>query len=455
MSLASTGRVQDFSAPARSAWTLSSVLLLVLILPEHFAFEIATILFTPLRIFLICVFPLALIRYLSVVKGKPTAFDLLFFVFVLWTTFAIVLNRGLGAGTIRAGQFFLEFGVIYLIARGEMVDKHRAKSFIRTLFFVICLLAVLGFVEAAVYRGPMVNNFLDMAFGSLDQSLQPQRIEFRLGLFRAQTIFSHAIIMGLFVGAAFTLIVLTAQRLPDRIARGAVVIAGTFFSMSSGPWIAVLVQVLFLGMAYFSKLTKFSFNMMLICACIAALLIEMFTGRGVVGMAQLLTLNPHNFSHRTLIWDHGIDDVLRHPWFGFQEELWTRPHWMKVSVDNFWLLQTMRGGIPSTLFLLASMLAMGRSMVRGVYDRDLDPEVAALRRGCLYMLGAFFLAGAAVHFFDRVQPFFALMLGFTAAVTRLVLLDKAAENEPAAQQDAYRSRLAAGGRRSMPVLGRL
>lgn len=459
MSPASTDRYEGFSAgvrpPATSQWTTAAVLLLVLLIPRHFAFEVATILFTPLRIFLICVFPFALNRYLSVTRGKPTAFDLLYFAFVLWTTFAIILNRGMGAGLIRAGQFFLEFGVVYLVARGDITDKHRAIFFVKVLFFVVCVLTVFAFIESALYRGPMINKYLNIAFG------YPERFEdirigaFRLGLFRARTIFGHSIIMGLFIGAAFTLIVLTARSMPERIGRSAVVLAGTFFSLSSGPWVAVLIQVLFLTIAYFSKLTKFSFNKILIIACIAGLGLELFTGRGLLGSVELVTMNPHNFYYRKLIWNNGIDDVMRHPWFGFREEMWTRPGWMQESIDNFWLLQSMRGGIPSTLYLLTTMVVMARIMVKGIYDRDLDPDVAALRRGCLYMLVAFFLAGATVHLFDRVQPFFALMMGLTGAVIRLVLLDKAADDEPAARSAATRSKLASGGQRSMPVLGRL
>jgi hypothetical protein len=156
-----------------------------------------------------------------------------------------------------------------------------------------------------------------------------------------------------------------------------------------------------------------------------------------------------------LIWNQGIDDVLRNPLLGFREETWTRLFWMKPSIDNFWLLQSMRGGIPSTLFLLASMLLMARTMVHKTFDRDIDPEVAALRRGCLYMQLAFFLCGSSVHFFDKVQPFFALMLGFTAAVNRLVMLSKEQRLSMLSGAGKPEMKPAPHARRLTPVIGQI
>jgi hypothetical protein len=182
---------------------------------------------------------------------------------------------------------------------------------------------------------------------------------------------------------------------------------------------------------------------------------ETLTGRGVIGSIELLVANPQTFHYRTLIWNQGIDDVLRNPLFGIRPETWTRVFWMKESIDNFWLLQSMRGGIPSTVFLFGSMLLMARSMVHGIFDEDLDPDVAALRRGCLFMLLAFFLCGAAVHFFDKVQPFFALMLGFTGAVHRLVMLSKDASKAALSDDGQIVRQPAAQPRRLTPVIGQL
>jgi hypothetical protein len=447
---AGSGLARIVPMQAASSWTLAAGFLIVLTIPTHFAFEIGTILFTPIRLYLIAVFPLVITRYLSVVQGRPPLFDVLYFLFVIWTFVAILLNRGVGAGLIRAGQYFLEFGVVYMLARATITKKEQAQQFLKVLFTIICIILLFAFIEAAIYRGPMIARFINNIVG-IPNAYELREGHFRFGLFRARTVFGHAIIMGVFVGAAFTLIVLSAKTVSAKIVQGGIVFLCTFLSLSSGPLLALAIQIICLIITFISKKLKIKFNTILIIIIVWAILMETLTGRGVIGSIELLVANPQTFHYRTLIWNQGIDDVLRNPLFGIRPETWTRVFWMKESIDNFWLLQSMRGGIPSTVFLFGSMLLMARRMVHGIFDEDLDPDVAALRRGCLFMLLAFFLCGAAVHFFDKVQPFFALMLGFTGAVHRLVILSK----EALSDDGQVVRQPAAQPRRLTPVIGQL
>jgi hypothetical protein len=439
---------------ATSSWTLAAGFLIVLTIPTDFAFDISGVLFTPIRLYLIVLFPIVVVRYLSVVQGRPPLFDLLYFLFVMWTFVAILLNRGPGAGLERGGQFFLEFGVVYMLARASIIRKEQASTLIKILFYIICVILFFAVIEAAIYRGPLIARLVDKIVG-IPVNYEIREGFFRLGLYRARTFFGHAIIMGVFVGACFSLIVLSSRNIGSKIFRGSIVFICTFLSLSSGPLLAVLIQIICLFIYYCSEKLNVNFNTILTGLFLWMVAMETFTGRGVVGTVELLVLDPQNYHYRVLIWNQGIDDVLRNPFFGFREETWTRLHWMKPSIDNFWLLQSMRGGIPSTLFLLGSMLLLARTMVHQTFDKDIDPEIAALRRGCLFMLLAFFLCGAAVHFFDKVQPFFALMLGFTGAVSRLVVLNKEARSRALSGAGQSVRQAVERPRRLSPVIGQI
>jgi hypothetical protein len=100
-------------------------------------------------------------------------------------------------------------------------------------------------------------------------------------------------------------------------------------------------------------------------------------------------------------------------------EVWTRPFWMKPSIDNFWLFQAMQGGIPSVAFLLLAILLIIRSLYR-VPRADLPPALEGLRRGWLYLIIAMVLCGATVHFFDKLQPYFAFVVATGAAAARII-----------------------------------
>jgi O-antigen ligase len=149
------------------------------------------------------------------------------------------------------------------------------------------------------------------------------------------------------------------------------------------------------------------------------LFVHFASNRGLFVLMVIFTLSPASAYNRRLIWEHGIDDVLRSPLFGIRPETWTRPFWMKPSIDNYWLFQAMQGGIPSVLLLLLAIMLIIRQLYR-LPTNSLPPALEGLRRGWLFLIIAMILCGATVHFFDKLQPYFAFVVATGAAAARIL-----------------------------------
>ena len=81
---------------------------------------------------------------------------------------------------------------------------------------------------------------------------------------------------------------------------------------------------------------------------------------------------------------------------------------MTTSVDMFWLLNTMRYGLPAGLLLALSFFAvfLGVSFRKG-----LDERLLAYRTAYLIVMMAFFLVGWTVHFWGAAYIWFIFLLG--------------------------------------------
>jgi O-antigen ligase len=162
------------------------------------------------------------------------------------------------------------------------------------------------------------------------------------------------------------------------------------------------------------------------------LIMQTFTGRGVVGLVTLMTLNPSTAYTRRSQWLFAIDDVMRRPWFGFQPGAWTRPFWLAPSVDNWWLLIMMRSGIPSLILLALSALFMWIAIAR---RKDVPPLFDQLRTGWGLMMIAVILGAATVAFFGKLQPLFAFYMGIGGVLATCTL---PAAGEPVSREGPSR-----------------
>jgi hypothetical protein len=127
-------------------------------------------------------------------------------------------------------------------------------------------------------------------------------------------------------------------------------------------------------------------------------------------IVEHLSYSPDSAEGRLVVFDYGTMEVGRHPVFGIGLNDWTRPWWRagKSSFDNYWLLQAMRYGLPTFLFLA---LAWAVSFARIATQRTLTPEEADYRRGYLITLTGLGIILGTVYIWSATAVFVAIYLG--------------------------------------------
>lgn len=406
------------------------LLILVILVPIEFGFNVGSLFFTWSKLYLVFT-TFAILPHLG--KLKFRSYDWVFLVHVLWTVVAFALVYGVGGSLERSGTYVLEFLIVYLAVRVWVTRLDQFRGLI-SLLFVMVLIATVAAVPEAFTGVRYIHDFATSVTGNR----YPFDDEVRMGILRSASFFEHPILHGVFCSALLSLIWFTST-VPQRMLRVPVIVFGTWLSASSAPLLVMILQFLLIGLERVSRSVKRRVAIFGGLGLAAVVFLETFTGRGLVGALALLTLNPATAYTRRSQWNFGIDDVMRNPIFGFDPTTWTRPFWLAGSVDNYWLLMMMRSGIPSVLFLALTVLLIWRALAR---IETTNPLFRQLRIGWGLMMVALILGAATVAYFGKLQPLFIFYIGFGAALANCALPDEAkdgaaAPTEPAAPGPRY------------------
>lgn len=398
-------------------------LITVVLVPIELGFYLGPLFFTWSKAFLMVMAIPVVVRAVSELRW--TAADGLFMAHTLWSTLCTLLNRG-AAGAEMAGTYAIELAVVYLMVRLQLQSLAQIRATVRLLFWLVAICGAVAIPEALLER-----RFVHEFASSLTGITYFFSDEERFGLLRAASFFEHPILHGLFCAVLFSMVWYTHAGF-GRLVRAAVITTATFFGMSSAPLLVIFTQM---GLIWMERVTRALPNrLMVITLSVVGLVLflNVTTGRGALGFLTILTFDPSTAFYRSLIWTHGIDDVMRSPIIGMIPENWTRLPWMVLSIDNQWLLMSMRSGLPGTFFFMAALYAIWRALSR-VPLAERPPLFHQLRLGWGIMIVAFLLGGATVAYFGRMQPLGAFYIGLGAALalTRERVADPAAETPPA------------------------
>jgi hypothetical protein len=122
------------------------------------------------------------------------------------------------------------------------------------------------------------------------------------------------------------------------------------------------------------------------------------------------TFSSHNAYWRAQIFEWGMVNVWANPIFGLGFNDWVRPFYMySGSMDNFWLVQAVRYGIPSFLLITAGY-GLGILKV-GTRDFTADPVLAQLRRAWMFTFIGLTLTMCTVHVWSTIYSFVFFMFG--------------------------------------------
>jgi O-antigen ligase len=362
------------------------------------SFSVGSINLTPVLIFLLALFIPCFLFVFSGNAGRATPSDVLLVVFCTMAAFSL-LHSGT-AGT--SGSILQSAGVLcvqtlgpYLLARKYIRTGNQFQAVVRISFISIILLTPFAAYESFTHHG-----------------FQDTPVDVRMGLQRAQTLFEHPILFGVFCASAFApafYVLGYGRPFISRLTRGFAIAPATFFSLSAG---AVLTFVFQLILIFWDFIMRAQRHRWLIFAGITAFLyfiVDALSHRTPFNVfVSYLTFNTAGSYNRIAIWKFGTLSVINHPIFGIGFNDWERPSWMVASIDNFWLLMAIRHGIPALLLFTTAALIICFRIGRLRFD---DEYLDSCRKGLLVSIVALMVAACTVHFWGTLYYFFMFWLG--------------------------------------------
>lgn len=398
---------------ARTAAPVPVVLVLLSFLcPTELSLYVEGLRLPPHRVALLALFPVALWRLVALPDVRLRLFDLLFLAFGASTVGVFVYHAGGHEGFVYGGSLALESVGGYLVARAFVRDQPTMVAALRALFWTIVAAAVIALPETLLGR-----LFTHDLLASLTGYVHPTGVETRAGLTRAYGTFDHPIHYGTFCAAMLALFVYSERTAPPARKVAVFLLFATALGLSSAPLLCLGLQVAMI--AWETSTRALPSRTTLTLTAIAGLYIgaSMFASRSPIAfIATGMTFDSWTGYYRLQIWEHGMSNVWAHPWTGIGLAEWERPWWMVSStVDAFWLVVTMRQGIPSFLVLALAIVLLAAAVVRRA-KRHPDLRVRKLMLGWMMSLIALCLIGATVHYWNVLHAYFFFFLGLGGAL---------------------------------------
>lgn len=334
--------------------------------------------------------------------------DTLVMLFALSGSATLVIVDGLSNAFESAGIFFVETAGAYLLARCCIRHPSTFELMAQSLFLGTVILIPFAAIEAVTGR-PVI---LD-ALGKIFTVFPNIPHETRWGLDRAQVVFEHPILFGVFCVTSFSLsmyVLCHNKGTLCSVTRAILVGIASFFSLSSGALVALFVQ---LGLTFWdvaSRRLPRRWIILGVAVAVAYLIVDVASNRTPVQVfISYLTFNSHTASMRIHIWNYGFATALQNPLFGIGlTGDWERPSWLGGSVDNFWLLIAMRHGFPVAAILGIAVLVSFFSLSKVKLD---DSRLRAYRTGLLVTLIGLVVAGSTVHYWNATYCLLFFLLG--------------------------------------------
>lgn len=406
----------------------------VLLIPG--TFQVAGSVLSPYRVLLLALFPFLMRRWITDTGGRPATTDLLMLASCTWLGLALIANHGLS--TIpRAVIMVVELFGGYLVGRTLIRNRVDHKNYFR--FLTIAFLVLMPFVVLEMLTG--FNTIRTIADLVLSVPRRQGNLGQRFGFVRAQGPLEHPILFGMVASMGVANAYYIYRRSTQGILRAGFFTFMTFSSLSTGPLLSVFCQLCLIAWDRAFAFLRFRWLMLAYLALLAVMALRIgaeFQLRDFI--VNHLSYSSGSAEGRLVNLDYGLMEVKRHPVFGIGLNDWTRPWWRagESTFDNFWLLQAMRFGLPTLIFLA---LAWAVSFVRIATQRTLSPEEADYRRGYLMTMIGLGIVLGTVFIWNATSVFVMIYLGaggwFYLQPREAETRDLEARNRRAAQARAF------------------
>ena len=389
-------------------------------------FNLGPVFMTGVRaVLLVTTIPIT-IRLFSGRLGRVLPTDVLLLAYILWAIATLFVNSPSQAVSI-GGSYALEVFGSYILARNYIRTPEQFRAMCRGLFAVLIFT-----IPFAVYETQTGTALIPIFIAKLPgvyswDDFYNFLAGRRLGLERSQVIFSHPIHYGLFCAALISLAFVGFKGLVGpfgRLVISALVCVGVICSVSSG---AIMPMILQLGLVLWASIfSRARFRWLILCGIVAFcyVVVDIISNRSAITVFLMYTsLSPETAYGRIQIFEWGMNNVWKNPFIGIGLNDWERPWWKSASMDNFWLLVTVRYGIPGFLLLVASYLVIVWKVMRRDFG-DGGP-IWQFRRAWVFMQVSMVLTLATVDVWATALSYVFFLLGTGAW---LVSAPKSAES---------------------------
>ena len=381
-------------------------------------FNAGPLLMSTQRLFLVVMILPIILRLLAGQYGRVLPTDVLFLAHVGWFALALAVKSPQQMIT-QTGSVGVEFLGGYALARAYVRTPETFLTLCRTLILIVLCLVPFALHEALTGH-PLIIEWLRALPGI--GSVEIVTIEKRLGLERVQGIFAHPIHFGLFCSVIFSLAFVALKGVTSEARRWttAAIVAGVgFLGLSSGAWLAIILQILLIAWAAIFARIAWRWWLLVGLFALTWVVIDLLSSRTPLRVFMTYaTFSSHNAYWRGTIFEWGLANVLGSaekgiapsPLFGIGMNDWVRPWYMySGSMDNFWLVVTVRYGVPAFLFLaLGYGLAIARIMRR---EFEADSVLARIRRAWVFTFLGLTFTLCTVHVWGSVMSFTFFVFG--------------------------------------------
>lgn len=365
---------------------------------------------TPSRlVFLVVTVPL-IFQLFSGKFGKIVLTDILVLFFTFWMLLSIFVNNS-SVAVIFGGMQALTLVGGYMVGRATIRSVRDFQALAR--FFVVVVLCLLPFaLYEAMTSVPLPFQLINAIPGL--STIPPVPSTPRLGIDRAQVVFSHPIHFGLFCSLPISLYYVGLNNHEPQMKRAIIasaVLGTCFLSVSSGPLLAGAFQLAMIGyMITTRSLGKLQWTLLLSTLGVLYAVLEVLSSRSAIyAIAERLAFDPATANIRRILWEVGSAQVAKAPILGVGYNSWDHPPWMTGSIDNYWLAMAIIHGLPASMAMFLTYMILMIGAGRGKLKRDSDLYYA--RVAATFVLVSLTLTIATVAIWGEVLSAVYFLLG--------------------------------------------
>jgi len=401
---------------------IPALVVFAVLAPEALGFIVADFRLTPARLVFLALAPVMLVSFSSLLgsaRYRFTISDILLPLATFWSLFALSRTQGFGDALKSGGVTALEMISPYLLMRSLLNDVRQVHAIVRLFCILSALVGPLAIVDTLTNE-PILHDSLARITGysyfegaGLARNLADN---YRLGLFRAQGIFEHPILLG--VVMCFALLLTRDLVGPVKKFCRIGCALGLFLSLSSAPWQGFLAGI---GLMLFSRIFGFPHRWMFVVfgAAFAVGSVFMVTSNPWVYIFNYMTLDASTGYYRLLIWQYAGTAALESPLFGIGLLAdWVREDWMGASIDSYWLVLALHYGIPCSIMTGLGLIGACSLAVRQTRANSgqIGPREVKLAETLGILMFLTVMLGFTVHFWGVSGMLTTLFAGMRAAL---------------------------------------